>query len=69
VKALLTAPIVQQNQLVGLLIAHQCYGARAWQEFEIQWFTQIAAQVGLALDKAQNLAVHPTEQYPVTDWV
>lgn len=67
VKALLTAPIVQQDQLVGLLIAHQCYGARAWQEFEIQWFTQIATQVGLALEKNKSL-MHPTEQYPVTDW-
>jgi methyl-accepting chemotaxis protein PixJ len=69
VKALLVAPIVKQDQLIGLLIAHQCYGTRAWQEFEVQWFTQISTQVGLALDKAQNLTERSTEQYPVTDWV
>ncbi|MBX2865246.1 MAG: GAF domain-containing protein [Leptolyngbyaceae cyanobacterium MAG.088] len=68
VKALLVAPIVSRDQLVGLLIAHQCYGARVWQEFEVQWFTQIATQVGLALDKAQNLASRSGEQHPISDW-
>lgn len=75
IKALLVAPIVRSDQLVGLLIAHQCYGARTWQDFEIEWFTQIATQVGLALDKAQTLAQSPDvqapalEQYPLSDWV
>ena len=68
VKAFMTAPIVKQDQLVGLLIAHQCYGARTWKEFEIQWFTQIATQIGLALDKSQNSEEEIIEQYPVTDW-
>ncbi|MGF1602788.1 MAG: GAF domain-containing protein [Thermosynechococcaceae cyanobacterium] len=73
VKALLTAPIVHGGRLVGLLIAHQCYGVRDWQRFEIEWFTQIAAQVGLALDHLQPQASTLTpplgEGYPLSDWV
>ncbi len=51
VKALIVAPIVSQGNLIGLLIGHQCYSARAWQDFEVQGFSQIATQVGFALDQ------------------
>jgi methyl-accepting chemotaxis protein PixJ len=55
VKANLVAPILKGKDLFGLLIAHQCSGPRHWQDFEIQWFTQLASQTGFALEKIQLL--------------
>ncbi|NJO94294.1 MAG: GAF domain-containing protein, partial [Hydrococcus sp. RM1_1_31] len=52
VKANLVAPILNEGKLLGLLIAHQCSGTRAWQETEIRWFAQVAMQVGFAIDNA-----------------
>jgi GAF domain-containing protein len=52
VKANLVAPVIRESQLMGLLVAHQCSDARDWKELEIRWFTQIAVQVGYALDNA-----------------
>lgn len=55
VKANLVAPILRDKQLLGLLIAHQCSGPREWQQFEIDLFTQLATQVGFAIDQASLL--------------
>lgn len=52
VKANLVAPILNQGELLGLLIAHQCSSPRYWEQGEIDFFSQIATQVGLALDRA-----------------
>jgi methyl-accepting chemotaxis protein PixJ len=55
IKANLTVPIIVDRQLHGLLIAHQCSGPRVWKEIEIDFFKQVAAQVGVALDQAMLL--------------
>ncbi|MCF2146400.1 GAF domain-containing protein [Desmonostoc muscorum LEGE 12446] len=55
VKANLVAPIIKDKQLFGLLIAHQCSRPRDWQQSEIDFFAQIAIQVGFALDHARLL--------------
>ena len=55
VKANLVAPILKDDQLFGLLIAHQCSAPRQWQQFEIDLFSQLAMQVGFALDHARLL--------------
>ena len=55
VKANLVAPILKDQQLLGLLIAHHCSEPRNWQESEINLFTQLAAQIGFALDQANLL--------------
>ncbi|MBW4639824.1 MAG: GAF domain-containing protein [Gloeocapsa sp. UFS-A4-WI-NPMV-4B04] len=55
VKANLVAPILKDGHLFGLLIAHQCSAPRDWQQFEIDLFTQLATQVGFALDHARLL--------------
>ncbi|MGL5942784.1 MAG: GAF domain-containing protein, partial [Waterburya sp.] len=52
VKANLVTPILNEGQLFGLLVAHQCNQPRNWQDYEIRWVTQIATQVGFALDNA-----------------
>ncbi|MUG94079.1 GAF domain-containing protein [Scytonema sp. UIC 10036] len=55
VKANLIAPIITNNQLYGLFIAHQCSGPRLWQQPEIDLFSQLASQVGFALEHAKLL--------------
>ncbi|MGB3508085.1 MAG: GAF domain-containing protein [Microcoleaceae cyanobacterium] len=52
VQANLVAPIVVEKKLMGLLIAHQCTGPRAWTELEMDLIRQVAVQVGYALDQA-----------------
>jgi twitching motility protein PilJ len=55
VKAHLVAPILRDNRLLGLMIAHQCSATRAWQQTEIDLFTQVATQVGVAIHQASLL--------------
>jgi methyl-accepting chemotaxis protein PixJ len=61
VKANLVAPILNNNRLFGLLIAHQCSGPRQWQDPEVDWFAQIATQVGFAMDHSRLLEQVNTE--------
>ena len=56
VKANLVTPVVSEGKLFGLLVAHQCSDFRNWQQSEIRWVTQVASQVGFALDNAKLLA-------------
>ncbi len=51
VKANLVAPILVNGKLIALLICHQCSSARYWQPEEIDLYTQISTQVGLALER------------------
>ncbi len=55
VKAKIVAPIIKDNELLGLLIAHQCSKGRVWLQTEIDLFTQLATQIGFALDQASLL--------------
>ena len=55
VQANLVAPILQNGQLLGLLIAHQCSAPRNWQQGDIDLFSQLATQIGFALDRANLL--------------
>jgi methyl-accepting chemotaxis protein PixJ len=67
IKANLVVPILVEDQLIGLLSAHQCSGTRAWQEIEINFFRQVAIQMGFALEQAslmkkQALATEQAQQ-------
>ncbi|MEL6494339.1 MAG: methyl-accepting chemotaxis protein [Cyanobacteria bacterium J06623_7] len=55
VVATLVTPVITANKLTGLLIAHQCSEARAWQADEISLLTQIAQQVGGTVEKIELL--------------
>ncbi|MGK7872960.1 MAG: PAS domain S-box protein [Xenococcaceae cyanobacterium] len=55
VKANLVVPILQKEELWGLLIAHQCASPRQWSSFEIELLRQLADQVGIALSQGQLL--------------
>jgi twitching motility protein PilJ len=53
VKANLVAPIIVAGQLEGLLIAHQCDRPRDWTQTEINFFRQVAMQLGYAQEQAR----------------
>ena len=55
VVASLITPVVVEDRLAGLSIAHQCSGARTWQDEEIELLKQIASQVGRSVEKSQLL--------------
>ena len=55
VVASLVTPVVIEDRLVGLLIAHQCSEARIWLEDEVSLLSQIASQVGRAIEKTELL--------------
>jgi twitching motility protein PilJ len=51
----MVAPILENGKLVALLCVHQCSGPRVWQNYEIDLFRQVAAQIGFALNQANLL--------------
>ncbi|MDJ0508166.1 MAG: methyl-accepting chemotaxis protein [Crocosphaera sp.] len=55
IQANLVVPIVVAGELLGLLIAHHCQNPRLWQQPEIDFLTQVALQVGVALERANLL--------------
>lgn len=55
VKGNLIAPIVTEDQLLGLLIAHHCESPRIWQQTEIDLMQQIAIQIGYTIEQARLL--------------
>ena len=61
VKANLVTPILKEGQLFGWLIAHHCESPHAWQQSEINFLRQLAAQLGLILDRSSLLEQKETE--------
>lgn len=55
VKAKLVVPILPNQLLWGLIIAHQCSYPRQWLEFEVELLQQLAVQVGVAISQSQLL--------------
>ncbi|MEI1377790.1 EAL domain-containing protein [Nostoc sp. UHCC 0926] len=53
IRAYLIVPILQQERLWGLLIAHQCHHARQWQQSEINLFNQLAGQAAIAIQQSE----------------
>lgn len=56
VRAKLVVPILIQEQLWGLLIAHQCFAPRQWQDNEKKFLTHIAEHLAIAIYQAQLYA-------------
>jgi two-component system, sensor histidine kinase and response regulator len=56
VKAKLVAPIVVEEKLWGLLIAHQCFSDRQWFESEKSFLRQIGEHLAVAIYQAQLYA-------------
>jgi PAS domain S-box-containing protein len=53
VRAKIVVPIVQNQTLWGLLIAHQCDRPRHWQDLEIDLLKKIAIQLAIAIQQAE----------------
>ena len=53
VKAKLVVPILQNDTLWGLLVAHHCSSPRQWQSLEIDLLTSLATQLAIALQQAE----------------
>ena len=64
VKANVVTSILYQDNLFGLLVAHQCSQPRSWKQYEVRWLAQIGLQVGFALtnSKLLNNANHLQQQ-------
>ena len=56
VKANLVVPILTKGKIIGLLIAHHCSAPHVWQQSEIDVMTQIAKQIGFAIDNVSLLS-------------
>jgi GAF domain-containing protein len=52
VKAQIVVPLMEGDELWGLLCIHQCTHARNWEETELEFVTQVAAQISVALRQA-----------------
>ncbi len=53
IRANLAVPLLQGQKLWGLLCINQCTGPRQWQDLEIEFVTQIANHLGVALQHAE----------------
>ncbi|MBW4522214.1 MAG: GAF domain-containing protein [Scytolyngbya sp. HA4215-MV1] len=56
VQANLVVPLLESEELWGLLIAHQCSHTRHWQKFETSFLSLLANQVGIALSQSRLLS-------------
>ncbi|HEY9631310.1 MAG TPA: ATP-binding protein [Coleofasciculaceae cyanobacterium] len=56
IRSKLAAPIIIGDRVWGLLIAHQCFEPRQWQESEQKFLQQIAAHLAIAISQAQLYA-------------
>ncbi|MBD2206702.1 GAF domain-containing protein [Calothrix sp. FACHB-1219] len=55
IKANLVVPLLQGDNLWGLLCIHQCRAPREWQATEIEFATEIASHLAVALQHAELL--------------
>ncbi len=53
VRANLVIPLLKGEELWGLFCIHQCSGAREWQDTEIEFAKQIAAQLNVAIQQGE----------------
>lgn len=52
IRASLVVPILQGENLWGLLIAYQCSEPRQWQESEVEFLRQLSVQLSVAIQQA-----------------
>ncbi|AFZ19710.1 methyl-accepting chemotaxis protein [Allocoleopsis franciscana] len=60
IRASVEVPILNEGRPYALLMAHHCETAHTWQSSEINFLQQLAAQMGLSLDRV--LLLEQTEQ-------
>ena len=55
VRANIVAPLLQGKEIWGLLCIHQCDAPRRWEAYEIEFVSQIAEQLGVAIKQKDYL--------------
>ncbi len=55
VKANVAVPLLKGEQLWGLLCIHQCFHTREWKDSELEFISQIAEQLSVALKQEDQL--------------
>jgi diguanylate cyclase (GGDEF)-like protein/PAS domain S-box-containing protein len=53
IQAEIVVPLLQNQTLWGLLIAHQCKAPRAWRTADVRLLQSLATQVGIAIQQAK----------------
>lgn len=53
IRADLVVPILQEDQLWGLLVANHCAAPRPWQQWEIHLLKQLSTQVAIAIQQSE----------------
>ncbi|MFP4007048.1 MAG: PAS domain S-box protein [Spirulinaceae cyanobacterium] len=53
IRAHIVVPILQGNQLWGLLCVQECHNPRLWESYEWELLEQVSTQIGIAIDKSQ----------------
>lgn len=53
VRANLVVPILNKEQLWGLLVVHHCSEGRQWQQFEMDLLRSLASQVAIAIQQSE----------------
>lgn len=53
VRAFLAVPILHDNTLWGMLVAHQCSKSRIWESYEVGLLEQLAIQVAIAIQQSE----------------
>jgi diguanylate cyclase (GGDEF)-like protein/PAS domain S-box-containing protein len=53
IQAEIVVPLLQDQTLWGLLIAHQCQAPRAWRMADVRLLQNLATQVGIAIQQAK----------------
>ncbi len=56
IRAVMISPIMKGGTLWGLLCVHQCEQSREWNDLDVQFVKQVAAQLSIALKQAELLA-------------
>ena len=57
----ISVPILARKELVGLLSVQQCSRVRQWHSWEISFCTQIAQQLGLAIERISTWNIQSVE--------
>ncbi len=72
VRAFMSLPLLRQDELWGLLIAHHCSSTRDWQDWEVELSRQLVNQLAIAIQQAElyqqlQIANHKLERLARVD--
>jgi PAS domain S-box-containing protein len=61
VRAIIAVPVIINEQLWGLLVAHQCAHPRQWHQEELELLEKLSVQIAIAIQQARALQEVQTE--------